>query len=150
MSDVANRAEYPMKSSSGRSCGASIMSSTLTHTDAANALRLVDIRRTQEDSLPFERRREHRNTLSEQVTAVQSERLGDHRHRIRSLELRNISDGGLGAWCSEPIETGVPIAVYFPSHGADTGFDLYGHVVRCDNCDGRHDVGIRFDHRAAA
>ena len=109
--------------------------------------------RHRDDPIPLERRRFDRHALAGQVTALQtSHDPSAHLHRICSLRLRNISDSGLGAISSEPIDLDAPIAVFFPPHGPDAGFDLYGHVVRCISREdgGGHDIGIRFDTRHAA
>ena len=51
---------------------------------------------------------------------------------------------------TESIPLNTPIAIFFPPHGAERGFDRYGHVVRCIAKDWGHEVGIRFDALAAA
>lgn len=103
---------------------------------------------TVQDVLPFERRAEHRRPASGRVTAVT--RGEGVANRICSLELVDMSDGGLGATCPDPIEIGSPIAVYFAPHGPERGMDLFGKVVRCHRRADGHAVGIRFAARAAA
>ena len=107
----------------------------------------------------FERRRHRRHVISGQVTAVQTIRNAtdttDNQqnglcNRICSLQLRDISDSGLGAISQEPTETGIPIAVFFSPHGPDNGFDLYGHVTRCTKSASGHEIAIHFNGHDAA
>jgi len=114
------------------------------------ALKLIreDDRR---DTIPFERRRAKRHVVGGNVTAVRTDFTEDaHRHRITSLQMLNMSDSGLAAICQERIDLNTPIVVFFPPHGAERGFDAYGHVVRCKNRDHGHELGIEFDMRPAA
>ena len=103
------------------------------------------------DAIPLERRGARRYTLTDRVTSLQTNNdPTDQRNRICSLQLRNISDSGLGAISPEPIEPNTRIAVFFPPHGPEQGFDRYGHVVRCTDRECGHEIGIRFDTRHAA
>ncbi|NJO85244.1 MAG: PilZ domain-containing protein [Blastochloris sp.] len=102
------------------------------------------------DVLPFERRREPRRRAAGQVTALRTASTRGQNNRICSLRLTDMSDSGLGAVVAEPVEIGSTIAVFFPPHGPERGFDLYGQVVRCQNTAEGHELGIRFDARAAA
>ncbi len=113
-------------------------------------LKLVDPTREPADVLPFERRRENRRALGGQVTALRTATTRGDNNRICSLKMLNMSDSGLGAIVSEPIEIGSSIAVFFPPHGPERGFDLFGHVVRCQHAAEGCEIGIRFDVRAAA
>lgn len=103
-----------------------------------------------QDVLPFERRREPRRRAVGQVTALRTASRPGQNSRICSLRLTDMSDSGLGAVVSEPLEIGSTLAVFFPPHGPERGFDLYGQVVRCQPTDRGHELGIRFDARAAA
>ena len=117
------------------------------------ALKLVkpDPTHTEPDVLRFERRRSTRHSANGRVTAViQPADPAIHNARICSLNLLNISDTGLGAVADEAIEPGTLISVYFPSHGPDAGFDLFGHIVRCVRRDNGHEVGIRLNQKHAA
>lgn len=119
------------------------MSTTMT-----SGLRLTA---TEQDVLPFERRGETRRSLGGHVTAVRPGSMPDGTlQRIHSLQLLNMSDGGLGAIVQEPVDVGSRIAVFFPPHGPERGFDLYGRVVRCERKTQGFEVGVRFEHRAAA
>ena len=112
--------------------------------------------RSDDAAIPLERRAYRRHTISGRVTAVQTAQTTEPtacRNRICSLELRNISDTGLGAVAGEPIQVNTAITVFLPPHGAEQGSDLYGRVIRCTARDHGHDVGIRFEtpqkHHAA-
>lgn len=113
-------------------------------------LKLTDRNAEPSDVLPFERRRERRRTTRGQVTALRTATTRGDTNRICSLRLVDMSDSGLGAVVSEPLDIGSTIAVFFPPHGPERGFDLYGQVVRCQPCSEGHELGIRFDARAAA
>jgi hypothetical protein len=103
------------------------------------------------DVFPLERRRADRHCISGRVTGVRNERLADGPHnRICSLQMLDISDTGLGAVVGEPVEPGARIAVFFPAHGPERGFDLVGTIVRCQRREQGWEVGIRFEQKAAA
>ena len=103
------------------------------------------------DALTFERRGSSRYVIAGRFTAVRgSDTEGHGAKRICSLELMNISDGGLGAVSKDPIDIDARITVFFPPHGPERGFDMCGRVVRCSQLDRGHEVGIRFDERHAA
>ncbi len=115
-------------------------------------LKLADPgRSTPRENLAFERRGAERHCISGRATAVSTSADAEGpRNRIRSLELLNISDTGLGAISQDPIEPDTVITVFFPPHGADRGFDASGRVVRCRPFRYGHEVGIRFTSRPAA
>jgi hypothetical protein len=102
------------------------------------------------DTLRFERRRAERHGLSGRATAVSHGVDDCTQGRIRSLQLLNISDSGLGALCQDAVAPDTLITVFFPPHGPERGFDAIGRVVRCSPRDHGHEVGIRFDARPAA
>ena len=96
----------------------------------------------------MERRRSTRHTVTGRVTAVSSnEPDSDARGRICSLQLVDLSDHGIGAIAQEPVTVGTHICVFFPPHGPERGFDLYGTVVRCTPRDWGHEIGIDLDTR---
>jgi hypothetical protein len=117
-------------------------------------LKLVKIERHAEDPLPLERRIAHRKPASGRVTALLAFKDGEeHRNRICSLELRDISDTGVGAVTSEPLPREGNITIFLPPHGPERGFDLYGQIMWCrDNRDGGDDyeVGVRLNRQASA
>ena len=100
---------------------------------------------------PTERRRSARQRVGGRVTALTGG-LGPNptSKRISSLQLQDMSDGGIGALTEQPLETGERIALLFPPHGPHHGFDLYGTVVRRRQLGDRHEVGIELDHPMAA
>ena len=114
-------------------------------------LKLVKPDSRESDSIPFDRRNSVRRVISGRVTAWQaSSERQPHGNKICSLQLVNISDTGLGAITQEPVDSTTSITVIFPPHGPERGFDRYGRVVRCEERDGRHDIGIQFVRRTAA
>jgi len=117
-----------------------------------NALRLSETIDQPEDILPFERRLSERHHMQGQATAVRAggQPGSGTLRKISSLDLVNISDTGLGAMCSEPVEVDIPITVFFQAHGPEGGHDAHGQVVRCERTPQGHDIGIRFDTRSAA
>ena len=115
------------------------------------ALKLVSLESADRDSLRFERRDAHRRLLSGRVTSVQRSVEQDaSTNRICSIQLLDISDTGLGGVVQQPVQKGASIAVFFPPHGTDFGWDRYGHVVRCDGCEHGYQIGIRFVTKSAA
>lgn len=103
------------------------------------------------DTYFLERRTSDRHVIAGRVTAVRSEPGPDgHRNKISSLVLLNMSDGGVGALSQDHIAPDSRIAIFFPPHGADRGFDLFGKVVRCTPRETGHEIGICLEQRAAA
>jgi hypothetical protein len=108
------------------------------------ALKLV--RPENQDIIPLERRRRRRNTIAGRVTALRATAdMPETRTRICPLQLLNMSDTGLAAVSQEPVELNTSIAVFFPPHGPEQGFDVYGRVVRCTPRDYGHELGIQFE-----
>lgn len=106
---------------------------------------------SQSDAIPFERRAAVRHGASGHVTAVQCQLQPDgRRSRICSLTMLNISDLGAGVLSQEPLEIGSTITLFFPPHGPERGFDLYGKIVRCNARNSMFEVGIQLTARAAA
>ena len=101
-----------------------------------------------DDSIFLERRRAPRRTVGGRVTTVADST--DSTRRIASLQLLNISDTGIGAISQDPVHIGSTIAVFFPPHGAEQGFDLYGTVVRCQQTDQGYRIGIMLRQAMAA
>ena len=116
-----------------------------------NHVKLAESDDVQEDVFRLERRRSVRHSTSGCVTALnKGTDLTTHTNRICTLQLVDISDHGLGAITQDPLEIGSQISIFFPSHGADWGFDLHGQIVRCVNREQGHEVGIRFVTKHAA
>jgi len=101
--------------------------------------------------LPGDRRRSTRHTVTGRVTSVlaATDRQAPN-HQITSLQLKDMSDDGVGAITDEPLETGTRLALFFPPHGNAPGFDLYGTVVRCQSRGAMREVGIELDQAATA
>jgi len=114
-------------------------------------LKLVEADANQGDILRFERRRANRHVIGGRVTALRKDvDPNSSTNRICSLQLLDISDEGIGVISQDPISTGSPISIFFPPHGAEGGFDLFGKVVRCQRLDHGHQIGVHFDVKVAA
>ena len=98
-----------------------------------------------------ERRRTVRHPAFGTATALQNccSHDGDS-NRICTLELLNLSDGGLGAVACDPIDLNSNISVIFSPHGSESGAQLHGRVVRCATTQRGHEIGVRFHARPAA
>ena len=97
--------------------------------------------------LRLERRGEPRQAVREQAVALVREA---HRARICGLQVDNISEHGLGAWVSQPIEPGSPITAMLSGHGAEREKERHGRVVRCRPHNGGFEIGVHFPPRRAA
>jgi hypothetical protein len=116
----------------------------------SESLRLVRPEENDGDSIPFERRAYHRRAVSGRVTAVRATpEAPDIKSHICSLELLDMSDVGLGALIQEPVEIDTSITVFFPPHGVDRGFDLYGKITRCEASEYGYQIGIAFDEHSS-
>jgi hypothetical protein len=116
-------------------------------------LKLVDPDQYPPESFLMERRQNLRHPTTGHVTAVACGNPNDDAEatkRICSLEMLNLSDIGLGAIVDEPVEIGSRISVFFPPHGPEQGFDVYGTVVRCIGRDAGHEIGVQIQPRLAA
>ena len=104
----------------------------------------------------FDRRRHPRYDATGRVTAIRrTHELNAYRHPLCSLQMQNLSDGGLSAISDMPLSPDEVVTVCFPPHGAERGFDLYGHVLRCqpnvtDDSGHGYAIAIVFDQRPAA
>jgi hypothetical protein len=98
-----------------------------------------------------ERRRRPRHTATGGVTLLTSG-LGEGptRQRISSIELQDVSPTGAGALSENRLDPGSRVALFFPPHGPDRGFDLYGEVVRCQRDGARYVLGIELERNTAA
>ena len=114
-------------------------------------LRLVHDDRHQDDPIPLERRTAHRKPVNNRVTAlvlIPSE--DSTRNRICSLFLRDMSDTGIGAVSVDPVPLNSQITMFFPPHGSERGFDLYGKVVWTRRSSDGFELGLALDRQATA
>jgi hypothetical protein len=104
------------------------------------------------DVLPFERRDDTRRKIHGQVTATQScaDAVVGSRNRICSLQLVDISRGGLGAVSSEPIDVDTEIAIFFAPHGPEQPINYRGRVVRSSPRGAGAEIGVSFGPKSAA
>ena len=111
-------------------------------------LKLTEIEDQSGDILPFERRQSPRRSISGEVTTLQAS--DDSVRKFSSLVLKDISEAGLRALSSKPIELNASILMLFPPHGPEGGYDTTGEVVRCVATSQGYDIGIRFANEAVA
>ena len=81
--------------------------------------------------------------------AVEGRRL-DHSIPARqqpqiTLELRDLSVGGLSAMTQLPLAKGEWVVVFFPAEGIQRGWNAWGHVVRCEPTALGYRVALQFD-----
>jgi hypothetical protein len=116
-------------------------------------LKLVDLTAPPppRDAYRFEQRRAARYQVNGRATAIsKADPAGGTLQRIRSLQLTNMSDSGLGAVCQDAVPVDSTIVVFIPPHGPERGMDYYGRVARCTAKDYGHEIGIHFDVKPAA
>ena len=58
--------------------------------------------------------------------------LAARREPVLTLEMRDLSLGGLSATSPTPLDRGERVTVSFPPRGPLHGWDAFGRVVRCD------------------
>ena len=106
------------------------------------------------DNVPshLDRRYTNRQAVDGVVTLLRQPNPKDpFRFPVCAVQLRDLSDEGVGARCETELATDEPVTVYIPPHGAEPGIDLMGHVVRClPDGEGGYDVGILLHSRCAA
>jgi len=62
-----------------------------------------------------------------------------------TLELRDLSVGGLSAIAPLPLARGERVAVFFPGEGIQRGWNACGQVVRCEPTALGYRVALQFD-----
>jgi hypothetical protein len=67
-----------------------------------------------------------------------------------SLELSDVSAGGIGAWTNRALSRGQSIELAFPPNGTKIGFVARGRVVRCEPSAFGYRVGVQFDRPLGA
>jgi PilZ domain-containing protein len=67
-----------------------------------------------------------------------------------TLNLRDISAGGLSALSDQRLQEGELVSVCVPRRGLMSGWDACGRVIRCSPSPSGYEVGVEFDMRAAA
>lgn len=81
--------------------------------------------------------------------SVQTRRL-DHNLSARqqptlTMQLRDVSVGGLSAIADVPLARGERINVHFAANDIRSGWAAYGRVVRCDPSASGYRVAVEFD-----
>ena len=116
-----------------------------------NSLKLVRDERLEGDPIPLERRIDHRKPIQGRVTALMTMTEEEpRRNRICSLELRDVSEGGLGAVSGDELPKGATMTVFFPPHGPERGFDMYGKVAWCRPADDGFEIGLELARQKSA
>lgn len=115
-------------------------------------LKLIKDDRHELDPIPLERRIAHRKPANGRITALLTMKQddGEVRNRICSIQLRDMSDTGVGAFTDEPLPRDAKLTLFLPPHGPERGFDLYGNVARCESREEGYEVGIRLDRQLTA
>jgi hypothetical protein len=67
-----------------------------------------------------------------------------------SLNLRDLSLGGLSALTDTPLATGERIAVSFPAEGLKMGWNACGHVLRCEPSALGYRIAVEFEQLPSA
>ena len=67
-----------------------------------------------------------------------------------SLDLRDVSLGGLSAISQMPLQRGERLTVFFPENGPLRGWDAFGRVLRCAPSALGYRVAVEFDSLPAA
>jgi hypothetical protein len=67
-----------------------------------------------------------------------------------TLDLRDLSVGGLSAITQLPLAKGERVAVFFPAQGIQRGWNACGQVVRCEPTALGYRVALQFDPLPAA
>ena len=80
---------------------------------------------------------------------VQGKRL-DHtidarRMPFLSLNLKDVSVGGLAAISTQPVGAGERVSVFFPPIGTQRGWDACGRVIRCDQGHFGYRIALEFE-----
>src|SRR5262245_3925543 len=83
-------------------------------------------------SYPFDRRRGDRHPVAGSATVLRRDRdVRVMQQPVCSLQMRNLSPGGLSAISGTQLLPNERVCVFIPSHGGDGGQELHGHVLRC-------------------
>lgn len=106
-------------------------------------MRIVEDR---EETKPSDRRMFERRPMRGTVlTRRLDHSLQSLQHPSLSLELRDLSLGGLSAISDLPINRGERVCVRLHSDGLPDNFSAYGRVVRCEMSGMGYRVAVEFD-----
>ncbi len=99
----------------------------------------------------FDRRQCQRHAIDGQVTIQRCAINPTVQQQPRcSLNLCDMSDEGIQAISDLALHPNEMVTIHFPPRGLEGGFDLPGHVVRCESDKHGYRIAIRFDCRRAA
>jgi len=72
--------------------------------------------------------------------------------RISSIELKDISEIGVGGWADHAVPVGTEVALFFSPHSSTPTYDVYGTVVRteAETDASEYALGIELKHSSAA
>src|SRR5690349_1032475 len=98
---------------------------------------------------------ERRNFPRKESAAVVEGHRTDHTLPARqqphlTLQLRDLSLGGLSAISPAPLEEGERVVVVFPRQGFAGGWDALGRVLRCEPSALGYRIAMEFDQLPAA
>jgi PilZ domain len=100
---------------------------------------------------PSERRMFQRKNAEGRIVGHRIDHTISARRNPRlSLELQDVSVGGIAAWSEGPLEEGEHLTVVFPPRGMRSGWDAFGRVVRCQEGEMGYRVAVEFEQLMAA
>ncbi len=125
--------------------GAEVMSGTLTYTGHEQTDQPTP------ETYKFDRRYSARHRVAGRATVQRRDHdTTVYQHPICSVRLQDMGFGGLAGVSDVAMSPNESVAVFFPAHGAEQGWDLHGRVVRCLPACGGYQVAIAFDDQRAA
>jgi len=92
---------------------------------------------------PVDRRRHPRTRLAMTLGCIRLD--PDGGDVVDSIQMTDISCGGLGAICERPYYPGQRIVLNLPMPNTGTRRNVYATVARCNRVDDEHYVGFEFD-----
>ena len=92
---------------------------------------------------PVDRRKHPRTRLAMKLGCIRLD--PDGGDVVDSLDMTDISCGGLGALCERRYYPGQRIVLNLPMPDGETRRNIYATIVRCSQADEDYKVGLEFD-----
>lgn len=96
-----------------------------------------------QDNFPIERRRHPRTRIAMTLGCVRLD--PDGGDVVDSLQMRDISRGGLGAYSARMFYPGQRIVLNLPIPAENGRRNVYATIVRCRQAEDLYSVGFEFD-----
>jgi len=93
-----------------------------------------------------ERRRDHRYIVPMHVVAVLCDQDSGDRQRVLSLQIKDISKGGVCGVVESEVLSDEQLILFIPPQGGRGGRDVRGRVTRCDKLEGHYRIGVAFSN----